>query len=276
MYKNKVLKILIIAITLIIGLINFSCATEQNIENTVGDDRFHKPQALSIPEKDINLKIENLTIGSEVYLLMPKDLFEYNMSKFVENNIENEYTIQKQKAEKIKGYYDNRDYLGYIDFIKEEGHEVDENVLELRHYAFSINDTTEITGFVEYEGESYIQLKLNLKDNQFKILMKDYLVDYDCSKITFLIDEYGTETYIPVSNYSFNKNQENENLNECNITYTYYTNEDYEEINKAISITYTVIYAILILIVILIIVLRIRKYRKNRLEIQKRLFWKNK
>lgn len=276
MYKNKVLKILIIAVTLIIGLINFSYATEQNTENTVGDDRFHKPQALSIPEKDINLKIENLTMGSEVYLLMPKDLFEYNMSKFIENNIENEYTIQKQKAEKIKGYYDNRDYLGYIDFIKEEGHEVDENVLELRHYAFSINDTTEIMGFIEYEGESHIQLKLNLKDNQFKIVMKDYLVDYDCSKITFLIDEYGTETYIPVSEYSFAKNQENENLNECNIAYTFYTDEDYEEINKAISIAYTVIYAILILIVILIIVLRIRKHRKNRLEIQKRLFWKNK
>ena len=65
-------------------------------------------------------------------------------------------------------------------------------------------------------------------------------------------------------------------MSECNITYTHCTNEDYEEINKAISITYTIIFAILIAIVLLIIIIRLNKYRKNKLEIQKRLFWKNK
>ncbi len=275
MYKNKVLNILIIFIILI-GLINFSYATEQNANNIVVDDRFHTPQALSIPEKDINLKIENLTMGSEVFLMIPIELFDYNMSKFIENNIENEYILQKQKAEQIQKHYEIKDYIGYINFLKEEGHNIDENVLELRHYGFSINDATEIIGYTEYNNLKYIQLKINLKNNEFKIIMKDYLVDYDCSKMVFLIDEYGTETYIPVSEYTFVPNAEKENINECNITYIYYTNEDYEEINKAIFIGYTAIFVILIVIVLLIVIFKIIKYRKNKLEIQKRLFWKNK
>lgn len=278
MYKYRILNILIV-FNILISLINFSYATEldtNNTANTTGDGRFHSPEALSIPEKDINLKIENLTLGCEVYLMIPSELFEYNMQKFVENNIENEYMLQKQKAEKIKEYYDKKDCLGYINFLKEEGHEINENTLELRHYAFSINDSIEIIGNIDYNNLSYIQFKINSKNNEFKVVMKDYLVNYDCSQITFLIDEYGTKTYIPVSEYNFVQNAEKENLNECNITYTYHTDEDYEEINKAISITYTVIIAILIAIVLLIIILRIIKYRKNKLEIQKRLFWKNK
>ncbi len=272
MYKNRILNILI-AIIVAIGLVNFSYATESSIDNTSGDDRFHKPQALSIPEKDINFKIENLTMGSIVYLMIPNDLIDYNMSKFIENNIENEYTLQKQKAEKIKEYYDNKDYLGYIDFLKEEGHNIDENSLEIRHYGISIGDQNEIVGYVEYNDLIFIQLKLNLKNSEFKLIMKDYLVDYDCSKITFLIDEYGTKTYIPVSEYAF---IEKDNLNECNITYTYYTNENYEEINKSISIAYTIIFAILILIILVIIIHKINKHKKNKLEIEKRLFWKEK
>ena len=259
-----------------INLINFSYATEPDTNSVVTDSKFHSPQALDIPQKDINLKIENLTLGCQIYLMIPTTIFEYNMTKFIENNIENEYTIQKQKAEEIKKYYDDKNYLGYINFLKEEGHEIDENKLELRHYAFSINKTTEIVGYTDYNDLTYVKLKFNPKVNEFKIIMKDYLVDYDCSKIVFLIDEYGTETYIPVSEHNFVQNTEKENLNECNITYTYCTNEDYEEINKAISITYFIIFAILIAIALLIIILRVNRYRKNKLEIQKRLFWKNK
>lgn len=275
MYKYRILNLLMI-FSIFIGLINFSYATEPSPNNIVGDDRFHTPQALAIPEKDINLKIENLTMGTEIYLMIPTSLFEYNMNKFVENNIENEYTIQKQKAEKIKKYYDNKDYLGYIDFLKEEGHEINENELELRHYAFSINETIEIVGYSEYNNLNYIKFKFNSKNSNFKIIMKDYLVDYDCSNVIFLIDEYGTETYIQVSEYPFIPNAEKTHINECNINYTYYTDEDYEEINRAISIAYFVIFAIIILIVVIIIICRIIKYRKNKLEIQKRLFWKNK
>ncbi len=275
MYKYKILNVLIV-LNILISLINFSYATESDTNSVTVDSKFHSPQALAIPEKDVNLKIENLTPGCEVYLMIPTELFEYNMQKFVENNIENEYTIQKQKAEEIKKYYDGKKYLEYIEFLKEEGHEISENALELRHYAFSINKTTEIVGYIDYNDLTYVKLKINPKDNEFKIIMKDYLVDFDCSKIVFLIDEYGTKSYIPVSEYNFVQNAEKKNLSECNITYTHYTNEDYEEINKAISITYSIIFAILIAIVLLIIIIRLNKYRKNKLEIQKRLFWKNK
>lgn len=271
MYKNRILSILI-CIIMFFSITNTCYSTETNTT----DNKFHNPAPLSIPEKDINLKIDNLTLGCEIYLMIPTNLFEYNMNKFVENNIENEYTIQKQKAEKVKEYYDNKDYLGYINFLKEEGHEVGESELELRHYAFSINEAIEIVGYSEYQNLNYIKFKLNSKNSNFKIIMKDYLVDYDSSNIVFLIDEYGTKTYIQVSEYPFITNVEKTNINECNIDYTYHTDEDYEEINKAISISYSVIFAIILLIVIAIIICKTIKYRKNKLEIKKRLFWKNK
>lgn len=272
MYKNRVLSILICVIMLF-SITNICYSTEP--DNTT-DSKFHNPDPLAIPEKDINFKIDNLTLGCETYLMIPTNLFEYNMNKFIENNIENEFTIQKQKAEKIKEYYDNKDYLGYINFLKEEGHEIDENELELRHYAVSINDTIEIVGYSEYNHLNYIKFKLNSKNSNFKIIMKDYLVDYDSSNIIFLIDEYGKESYIQVSEYPFIPNPEKSNINECNINYTYYTDEDYEKINKAINISYFIIFAIIILIVVVIIICKIIKYRKNKLEIQKRLFWKKK
>ena len=56
MYKNKILNILVVFL-IMIGLVNYSFATEIEITNTVTtDSKFHKINALEIPEKDINFK----------------------------------------------------------------------------------------------------------------------------------------------------------------------------------------------------------------------------
>ena len=54
--------------------------------------------AIEIPEKDINLKIENLTRGCTVYALIPESLLQYNMDNFVSNNINNSYEVERKKA----------------------------------------------------------------------------------------------------------------------------------------------------------------------------------
>lgn len=271
MYKSKIIKIVVIFLILI-GLISTSYATENNTL----DGKFHKIDALAIPEKNINFKVENLTIGCEVYLLLPNELFSYNIEKFINNNLENNYNIQKEKAEKIKEYYDNKDYLGYIEYLEEFGYDVEENELELRHYAICINEKTEIIGYVDYNQTTYVKIKLNMKDNEFKLITKDYLVQYDFSKILFLIDEYGVENYIPVSNYNFVPNSEKNNINECNINYVLESKEDYDSINRAIFISYIIIFIIIFVIVLLIVIHEIKKYKKNKKEIEERLFYKKK
>lgn len=271
MYKNRILNILIIFLVLI-GIVNYSYATNQVMNNV--DDKFHKIDSLSVPEKDINFRIENLTRGCEVYLLFPNELLDYNLGKFIENNIENNFNIQKQKAEELKRLYDQKDYLGYIDLLAQEGFDVDENCMEIRHYCISISETTEKLGYVDYNNVTYVKFKINMKDNFFKLILKDYLTQYDLSKIVFLIDEYGIETYVPISEYQFTENTINNNLDECNINYTLYTQEDYDSINRAIFIGYLIIFIIIAIIILGIILYQIRKHKEKKLEKAKILFWK--
>lgn len=273
MYKKKIISILIVFLMLI-GVLNYSYGTEPNTNNV--DTKFHKIEALSVPEKDINFKVENLTRGCEVYLLIPNELLNYNLEKFIENNIENNFLIPKQKAEVLKKLFDNKDYLGYFNFLAEEGFETEENVIELRHYCISINEQIEVIGYVEHNNTTYIKLKINLKDNFFKIIMKDYLVNYEGSKIIFLIDEYGVENYIYTSNYQFTTNAEKTSIEECNINYSLYSDEDYDSINKSILIAYVIIFVIIFLTILGIIIHEIKKHKLHKLEIEKRLFWKEK
>lgn len=276
MYKKIVSSILVCLILVIGVILNISYATEANITNDT-NSKFHKVEALSIPEKDINLKIENLAPGARVYLLLPDELFNYNLEKFINNNINNDYDVEKRKAEDLKKFYDEKDYIGYIEYFKELGFDINENEIELRHYCFSINETTEIIGYENYNDTKYIKLNISLnKNNEFKLIMKDYLLNYDCSKIKFLIDEYGTKTYISVSDYPFAVNSEKNSINECNINYQFYSTEDYEAINRSIFIAYAIIFIIIFLTVLCIIIYEIKKHQKHKKEIEERLFWKKK
>ena len=257
MIKNKFLLIGI----LIIIFINFSFSISYGID---------------VPEKDINLVIKNLTRGSEVYMLLPEDLVRYNMQKFIDNNIENVYLVEKEKAQKIQDFLNKNDYIGYLEYLIEQGFECEDNEIEIRHYCFCIGKS-EIIDYMEYEGVKYIQIKINLNyNNEFKLIMKDYLTNYDASNIKFMIDEYGSISYIHLSPAEFKVNPDKPYITEYNLIHTFYNNEDYGEIERATDLAYIIIWIILIIIGVVIFKNIEIKRKAKKKEIEARKFWKKK
>lgn len=271
--RVNVICTLVLIITMLFSVV--SMATEVNTTNTT-NGKYHNPEAITVPEKNINLKIENLTRGAEVYLLLPEALLRHNMEKFVNNNLENPYAIQAQVAREIKEFMDNNDYIGYVQYFIETGFEVEPNEMELRHYCFCFGKS-ELIDYREYNHTRYIQIKLHLNENnEFKLIFKDYLERYDCSGIKFMIDEYGTYSYIDVSSYPLTTNSEKSNISEYNINYEFKNSEDYESIENATRITYLIIYIILIILALIVLIILIKKHIKKKEEIEARKFWKKK
>lgn len=264
MLKRKIID-LIISIIISLGII---CNSSFAIE------------AISVPEVDINLKIENLTRGCNLYILIPEELLKYNMEKFISNNKDNPYIVEAQEAQKLQEFLDKEDYIGYVNYFKEIGfNQKVDNRFELRHYCFAMGneEETEVVGEYEYNDSKYVQISIKLNnENQFKIVMKDYLVNYDASNIKFMIDEYGSFTYINVSDYGFNANPENSNIKESNIEYTYYESGEFESIENATRISYIIIYIILAIILLIIIIKLVKKHKEDKQEIEDRKFWKKK
>lgn len=252
--KKKLIKVAIIIAITIITLINCS-------------------YAIMIPEKNIDIKIEDLTEGSRVYALVPTELLDYNMSKFLENNLENEFLTEKEKADKIKRYYDEHDYLKYMDYYITEGYECGDYEIELRHYCFCIGKS-EIVGMIEHNGKNYVQIKLNMSpDNSFLIITKDYLLNYDIRDIIIYIDEYGIDTYIDLNNYNYTKNGTNNLIDEIKLNYKYTPQEDIESIKKMTQVAYMVL-SILALLLALFVLWRVVKRDKERIQEEKaRRFW---
>lgn len=252
--KKKLIKVAIIIAITIITLINCS-------------------YAIMIPEKNIDIKIEDLTEGSRVYALVPTELLDYNMSKFLENNLENEFLTEKEKADKIKRYYDEHDYLKYMDYYISEGYECGDYEIELRHYCFCIGKS-EIVGMIEHNGKNYVQIKLNMSpDNSFLIITKDYLLNYDIRDIIIYIDEYGIDTYIDLNNYNYTKNGTNNLIDEIKLNYKYTPQEDIESVKRMTQVAYMVL-SILALLLALFVLWRVVKRDKERIQEEKaRRFW---
>ena len=244
-----------------------------NITYGVSEDDFHQMEAFAVPEKDINLNLNNLTRGCEVYLLLPTDLLKYNMEKFINNNLENEFETEREIAEDLKEILDEEDYLEYIEYFVDTSYDIEKYEMELRHYCFALGDA-EVIGYLDYNNSKYVQIKINLnEENKFKIIMKDYFVNTDCSGIKFLINEYNTLTYISVSDYPLVQNAEKSSIDEYNIVYEYKTLEDYESIEKSIKIGYIIIWVVVIFTILGIIIHEIRKAKKKQKEREEILFW---
>ena len=233
--------------------------------------------AIDIPENDINLRIENLTRGCKIYLLLPENLLKYNMEKFISNNINNSYTQESQKAQKLQEFLDNKDYVGYVNYYRDLGfNQTNSNEIELRHYCFAMQ-ATEIVGELEYNDITYVQVKINLSDeNRFKIVIKDYLINYNTTDIKFMVDEYGSITYIDLDKSNFVPNLEKPHIKECNILYTYYDKDEFDSIERYTNITFLILLIILIIIHIIIIFFLVKRYIKKRKEKEERKFWKKK
>lgn len=273
--KKKIINIILLLLIYIMIFSGFSYATQVNVTNTT-DGKFHTPEALKVPEINVNLKIENLTRGCKVYLLLSENLIRYNMQKFVDNNLENPYAIQAQEARTIKEFLDSSDYLGYIEHLREAGFEVDENEIELRHYCFCLGDS-EVVGYINHNKVQYIQIAIELNDeNEFKLIMKDYLTKYDIRDTKFMIDEYGSITYIDLENIQYSVNPEQTNITECNINHTFINTQDFESIEMATKVTYLIIYVILMILALVILVILVKRHIKKKQEIEERKFWKKK
>lgn len=257
--KNRILKLFAFM------LIMFSIISTTSVVN-----------AIPIPEKRINIEVVNLTKGVEAYLLIPEDLLEFNMKKFVDNNINNDYIVQQQKAQEIKKFLDSKDYQGYIEYLQKDSYAIDPSQIEIRHYCMCLGDC-EIIGKTGYKGVNYLQVKIHFDlNNKFRISLKDYLTEYDCSKIKIMLDEFGSYTYIDVSESEFRKKPDNPVIIENNIKYTFTPKEDYGKIQRNINITYFIIWAIVILVCIYIIKKIIDRRKTKAQEIEDRKFWKKK
>ena len=199
MIKNKRLFLALIILIITTIFSNISLATEVNITNTE-NTKFHNPPSIQVPETNINLKINNLTRGCNVYILLSENLLRYNMEKFINNNLDNPHEIEAKEAQKVKNFLDKNDYLGYIEYYKETGFDVKSNQIELRHYCFCLGNS-EVIGYLDYNEVKYVQIKINLNENnEFKAILKDYFTRYDIRDTKFLIDEYGSKTYIDLNN----------------------------------------------------------------------------
>lgn len=271
MIKNKINFVIATLIILIMTISNFAFATEVIIDE---DNRFHELPSYSIPEMHINFKIENLTRGCKVYMLLPENMLKYNMEKYVSNNIQNPYEISAREAREQEKFLQKSDYLGYIEYALDKGYEVDDNEIEIRHYCMCMGKSSVIDYF-EYKDVKYIQIELNMNnENEFKLILKDYLTTYDTNDLKFMIDEYGTRTYIGIDSVPYTQSLDSSMITERNVLHTYYTMEDYETIEKSINTAYAIVYTILILIAILVIILIIRHEIKKKREKEARKFWK--
>ena len=105
-------------------------------------------------------------------------------------------------------------------------------------------------------------------------ILKDYLERYDCSGIKFMLDEYGTYSYIDVSAYPLTTNRDASNISEYNINYEFKPTEDFEAIENSIKITYLIIYIILIILALIILISLIKRHIKKKEELEARKFWK--
>ena len=276
MLKRRIVLICIVLLFLIssiCGQVNATEITNTQFDNTV---RHHKIDPIQVPETNINLKISNLGSGCNVYLLLSESLIQYNLDKYLNNNFENDFLTEAKKARQIKEFSDTKDYLGYIEFLREFGFETDEeNEIELRHYCFCIGEQHEVIGYFEHNSYKYIQIKLHLNnDNEFKLIMKDYLVNYNSLDTKFLIEEYGAKTFIDLESIGFAN--AGDGLRVCNVNFEYQPKEDYEAIENATRIAYLIIYIILIIIALIILVLLIRRIIKKKKEKEERKFWKKK
>ena len=262
MSKNKIIRIIVCAFILVNMMLNASSAIE----------------AIQMPEDNINLKIENLTRGTKVYLLLSENLLKYNMEKYISNNLNNPYIIEAEQAEELQKYLNNKDYVGYVNYYKEFGfNQENDNEVELRHYCIAMSDEAEVIGKLEYNNINYVQIRIHLNDqNEFKVIFKDYLVNYNSLDTMFMIDDYGSITYIKTDTAGYITSQENSNIRECNVTHIHCDIEEYNSIEKTTNIVYLIILIILIIIAIVILTLLIKRYKKKKAEKEARKFWKKK
>ena len=175
---------------------------------------------ITVPEDNINLKIENLTRGTKVYILLSEELLKYNMEKYINNNLNNPFVVEAKKANEVQRYLNNQDYVGYVNYYKKFGfNQKNDNELEIRHYCIAMSEQSEVIGKLEYNNKNYVQIKINLNnENEYKVIFKDYLVDYNSLDTIFMIDDYGSITYIQ-PNTVYQTNQEKTNIRECYITH---------------------------------------------------------
>lgn len=259
MLKNKILKITIFFV-FILSFFSYSYGME----------------AITVPETDVNLKIINLTKGCKVYLLLSTEMLKYNMEKFINNNTDNPYELEDEEAKDLKELLDKEDYIGYLEYFKEIGFDVEENEIEFRHYSFCFGNS-EILDYKELDGKKYVQIRIYPNyNNEFKLILKDYLKNYDVKDSKFMIDEYNIITYINLSDYDYNTNELHSNIRELNVNYEFKSNEDFNAIERSIKIAYWIINLIVLLIIILTIILIIRHKKAKKQEIEDRKFWKKK
>jgi len=229
--------------------------------------------AIMVPSRSIKLELENIYRGCFVYAYIPVELVDYNMQKFIDNNIENDFLTEKEKAEKVKTYYDKKDYIGYLKYYDELGYDCGDNTAEFRHYCMCLREV-EVGDYIEYNGNTYIPMKLKLSDdNKFTLVFKDYLLNYDVRNIIFLVDEYGTKTYITLDQYNYENVPGEGSSDAINIKYLYQTQEDAEEIEKITNVTYMALFGIFVIIIIILIILNIKHDKKIKAEEQARRFW---
>lgn len=259
MLKNFIFKIIIFFL-IILSFVNYSYGIE----------------AITVPETDVNLRIVNLTTGCKVYILIPTEMLKYNLEKFINNNLDNPYELEDEEAKDLQKLLEKEDYIGYLNYFKEIGFNVADNEMELRHYSFCLG-RAEIEDYQEYEGNKYIRIRIYPNyNNEFKLILKDYLNNIDPKNTKFMIDEFNIKTYINVSDYEFITNELHPNIKECNINYTYYTTEDYNAIERNIKIAYWIINIIILILIIITIILIKRHRKKKKEEIEERKFWKKK
>jgi len=238
-------------------------------------ENFHDIEALVLPEKDINLQLNNLTRGCKVYLLFPTELLKYNMEKFISNNIVNDFDTEREIAEKLQKLLDKEDYIGYLDFFANEPYKVEDNEIEFRQYCVAIGKN-EVVDYYDYEGAKYVKIRINLNnENKYRVILKDYFLDADCSSIKFMVDEFGDIKIINVSDYQLTHSQLVSNIDEYNISMDYVSKEDYDAIERAIKLAYFVLLLIAFVIIFGIILFKISRIQKRKQERKEALFYKH-
>ncbi len=238
-------------------------------------ENFHDIEALVLPEKDINLQLNNLTRGCKVYLLFPTELLKYNMEKFISNNIENDFDTEKEIAEKLQKYLDKEDYIGYVDFFSNEPYGVKDNEIEFRQYCVAIGKN-EVVDYYDYEDAKYVKFRINLdNENKYRVILKDYFLNVDCSSIKFMIDEFNDIKIIKVSDYPLTHSQLVSNIDEYNISMDYVSQEDYDAIERAIKLTYFVLLLVAFIIIFGILLFSFSRIRKHKQEKKDALFYKH-
>lgn len=191
--------------------------------------------AMLLPQRTINLTINNLPQNAKVYALISPELLDYNIKDRIKDITNNNSSAHEGELEKLKEFESTKNYLEYVKFLSSEYAINNEynNAFEIRNYYLDLVEASDILDYYEYNNTKYVEILMHFEENKSSIYMSDGLYDYDKLDTKFRIVTSDKEKIISLEAQKYDKIENaNRALYEANVSTDYNSISDVSSINK--------------------------------------------